>query len=486
MLFQDGIGLAIEESRVSAVHLKSSLKGAQVKAWAVWPVEPALPLRQKTEHLARRLKAFLGSGDLSGAGVYVGISQEKILLKEIALPLAARENIAETIRYELDRYLPLPEEDLYLDFQIIGEDRDAGRLQVLLAAVKKVDLAACMDLAAAAGIGVSGIAPVAAGILDGLGGAKGLLPDAPFALVICDQADMEIVANARRLLQAVRVLPADGGPEERSARIHHSIKALQRNRVPADQPLKLLCGGAALDEKFTEALHGADPALGWERIEAEQLPVANWDVLGAYGLALQAFGPLPVQLNLLPPEMRKRPSRAGRYLMAGLAALAALSALGWIGSAFVHQRLVDGRLDAEIQRLDEQVRAVDHLQSEVEVLERRVHLLEGLRRQGVPALDIIRELSQTIPQSAWVREFSVQGDKVVLDGYADSASELIPLLDASARMTDVTFLSAITKGRDGKEKFRIGFTILPPDDRAVAGRASTGKVDAGSRRKAVR
>jgi hypothetical protein len=29
-------------------------------------------------------------------------------------------------------------------------------------------------------------------------------------------------------------------------------------------------------------------------------------------------------------------------------------------------------------------------------------------------------------------------------------------------MTDVTFLSAITRGRDGKEKFRIGLTIVSP------------------------
>ena len=47
MLFQDGIGLVIEESRISAVHLKSSLKGPRLSAHAVWPLDSGLSLRQQ-------------------------------------------------------------------------------------------------------------------------------------------------------------------------------------------------------------------------------------------------------------------------------------------------------------------------------------------------------------------------------------------------------------------------------------------------------
>jgi general secretion pathway protein L len=470
MLFQDGIGLAIDESRISAVHLKSSLKGPRLSGKAVWAIDPDVPLRQQAPQLGSRIKEFLAASDLVGSGIYVGLPQEKILLKEIVLPLAARENLDETIRYELDRYLPLPEEDLHLDIQIVGEDRDAGKLNVLLAATKKADLSGYMELAAAAGHGVSGIEPMAAGILNGLSDAKGLLPDASFALVTCDRRDMVIIANERRLLRAVTVLPADGGARVRAERIRHAVKALLHTRA-SGEPVKLLCGGPTLDDGLLDALRGLDESLDWEPIDPERLPVPTWELLSAYGLALKTFGHVPVQLNLLPAELRKRPSRAGRYLMVALVAATALTALGWIGSAALHQRLVDRRLDAEMRRLSEQMQTVEKLHSEVETLERRIQLLEGLRRQGVPALDIIRELSQIIPKSAWIRELSVLGEKVILDGYADSSSELIPLLDASPRMTDVTFLSAITKGRDGKEKFRIGFKIRLPGDNAEPGRS---------------
>jgi general secretion pathway protein L len=438
---------------------------------AVWPIDPDVPLRQQAPQLASRIKEFFAASDLAGAGIYVGLPQEKILLKEIALPLAARENLGETIRYELDRYLPLPEEDLHLDLQIVGEDRDAGKLDVLLAAIKKADLSVYMDLAAAAGHGVSGIEPMVAGILNGLNVVRGLLPAAPFVLVTCDGRDMVIIANERRLLRAVTVLPVDGGGARvRAERIRHAVKALLRTRA-SGEPVKLLCGGPTLDEGLLDALRGPDESLDWEPIDLERLPVPTWELLSAYGLALKTFGDVPVKLNLLPAELRKRPSRAGRYLMVALVVATVLTALGWIGSAAVHQRLVDRRLDAEMRRLSEQMQTVEQLHSEVETLERRIQLLEGLRRQGVPALDIIRELSQIIPSSAWIRELSVLGDRVIVDGYADSSSGLIPLLDASPRMTDVTFLSAITKGRDGKEKFRIGFKIRSPGDNAVPGRS---------------
>lgn len=461
MLFQDGIGLAIEGARISAVHLKSSLKGPRLSGHAVWPIDLDVALRQQTEHLAERIKAFVQTRELASAGVYVGLSQERTLLREIVLPLAARENIAETIRYELDRYLPLPEEDLYLDFQVIGEDRDAGELHILLAASKKTDVAACMDLIAAAGMGVSGIEPMAAGIVNGLRNVDGLVPETPFVLAICHRSDVMIIAGEHRGLRAARVLPADDDAAAQALRIREAVAALQRSRMTGGA-LKLLCGGPMLDDRLLEALRGQDETMGWEAIETQQLPVPAWELLGAHGLALKAFGQMPVQLNMLPPALRKRPSRTGRYLRVALAALAILTVLGWFGSRALHQRLVHRRLDAELLQLDAQVRAVERLEAEIETIESRIRRLDELRRQGVPALEIIGELSQTIPATAWIRELSISGTKVILDGYADSSSELIPLLDAVPQITDVTFLSAITKGRDGKEKFRIGFTIVNP------------------------
>jgi general secretion pathway protein L len=77
----------------------------------------------------------------------------------------------------------------------------------------------------------------------------------------------------------------------------------------------------------------------------------------------------------------------------------------------------------------------------------------------LPALNILKDLSRRIPEGAWVRKFDFSDKGVQIEGHADSASELIPLLETSPLFKDVAFLSPITKSKDGKERFRIGLKI---------------------------
>ncbi len=74
-------------------------------------------------------------------------------------------------------------------------------------------------------------------------------------------------------------------------------------------------------------------------------------------------------------------------------------------------------------------------------------------------MDILKDLSERIPKSAWVRKLNFSDKGMQVEGHADSASELISLLEASPLFKDVAFLSPITKDRDGKERFRIGFQV---------------------------
>jgi general secretion pathway protein L len=195
------------------------------------------------------------------------------------------------------------------------------------------------------------------------------------------------------------------------------------------------------------------------RLALEELPVPDWDLLNAYGLALKAFHEPKTSINLLPKSLRKKPSRIGQWMLVVLSTAAVLTGLGWLGSHILQQRFMSHRLEANIRELDAQMIEIKQMESNAEALKARISFLEGIKQDGVPILDLLRELSTAIPPTAWIRELNVSGNEIRLDGYADSASELIPVLDASPMITDVTFLSAITRGRDGKEKFRIGFTL---------------------------
>jgi general secretion pathway protein L len=74
----------------------------------------------------------------------------------------------------------------------------------------------------------------------------------------------------------------------------------------------------------------------------------------------------------------------------------------------------------------------------------------------------LKELTQVLPPSVWIWNLKCSGREVEISGFADSASELIPLLDKSPLFEKVEFSSPVTKERERRgmadkerERFKI-------------------------------
>jgi Tfp pilus assembly protein PilN len=165
-------------------------------------------------------------------------------------------------------------------------------------------------------------------------------------------------------------------------------------------------------------------------------------------------GRKPPVANLLPDELRPRPFP---WPLAATAALALL-ALG-IGAAiptvtFVKERHALAALDARIARLAPKVERAERLAAEVERARRELATLRSFDEQGLHPLPVLRELTDTLPGDAWLTNLSVDRSGLELAGFANAASQLIPLLEASPALERVEFTSPVTKGRD-REQFRL-------------------------------
>jgi len=69
--------------------------------------------------------------------VATSISGHSVIVKKIALPVQTDEELAESIRWEAEQYIPFDISDVNLDYQILGESATTGNLDVLLVAVKR-------------------------------------------------------------------------------------------------------------------------------------------------------------------------------------------------------------------------------------------------------------------------------------------------------------------------------------------------------------
>jgi len=161
----------------------------------------------------------------------------------------------------------------------------------------------------------------------------------------------------------------------------------------------------------------------------------------------------------MPQQYRKKPDKTGYYVMYFFIGLLMLTLLLWAGSHLVHKRNLLNQLDIELTRLRGEVSHVERMYAELTEKKERLESLAALRPGNVYIVEILSELADRIPDTAWLKDFNLKKNKLTLSGSAESASELILLLEESSLFKDVEFLSAIRKGRDEKEVFRIGLSV---------------------------
>jgi type IV pilus assembly protein PilM len=137
------VGLDIGSSAVKAVELKPAGKGFRVSAFATEPVPPdsivdgAIIDGAAVADAIRRL--FENKG-FKTKEVAASLSGNAVIVKKIILPVMTEAELAESIYWEAEQYIPFDIQDVNLDYQILdpGTGPDSkGTMDVLLVAAKK-------------------------------------------------------------------------------------------------------------------------------------------------------------------------------------------------------------------------------------------------------------------------------------------------------------------------------------------------------------
>jgi Tfp pilus assembly protein PilN len=371
------------------------------------------------------------------------------------------------LTYEMEKYIPIAVEDIYFDYQIVSEDKTQQQLKVILAVVKKEDVQPYLGFAALLTRGGSGLETSFAAISNYFLRQYGDVTDP--ALVVCFKENgFELIHVHHGALIYGRTVeavgPASGwGPQLKSHLIQvrnlFSKNGQTMNLCVYGQPVDADMLNDFKENQYVEAITA----------KAEDTDLSGATSIAAAGLALRGVGRLPVQMNFMPESLRKKPDKTSMIILMALAVLLAISGIMWAGSHLITHRAIMVKMDQEIDRLKAENAEVEKIQEEINAVQKKIDFLSSRRPGNVYMADIGKELSERIPASAWIKELKLSGDQMILYGSADSASELIPLLDESPIFSDVKFLSTIRKGRDDKEIFRIGLKIVPPESASGEG-----------------
>jgi Tfp pilus assembly protein PilN len=104
-------------------------------------------------------------------------------------------------------------------------------------------------------------------------------------------------------------------------------------------------------------------------------------------------------------------------------------------------------VNGEIKRRKPEIDAVEKLQKQKEGLGKEISEFARIETEEPSKVEILRELAQVLPSTVWIWNLKYTGKEIEISGFADSASDLIPLLDKSTLFERVEFVGPLTKER---------------------------------------
>lgn len=426
--------LLLGERLVAAV-----VDGGRVEAFTVEAENPAASLRAELEQRK-----------VSPRTVALGLPRGSVTVKPIDLPAVDGE-VGEMVRFELDRHLPYASDDPAFDFVLLPQETAPGGpapRRVVIAAADRRVIDGALRIAEDAKLRPVSIT-VAAHNLPALAmrQRRGRLL---WIHRVGDTAEL-LFLNGGTLVMSRHLQSADDARVVAEAQL--SFGVTRWNGCDA-----IWLSGDGVKPGTPTALTDLCPAVtepAWTPRARSLLAALPEEGQGVLVLALAvaaARGARP--LELLPVPLRQRRLTRGQLVTAGLAAAALVLAVvaSLVPGYRENRRLAD--VNRQITALDQEVRTVEQVLKDVERKRRLLQTIESAETTSLRPLPVMRDLTELMPNDAWLTLLSFDLKGVELTGQANAAAALIPLLENSPRFERVEFSSPVTRGRD-REQFRI-------------------------------
>jgi type IV pilus assembly protein PilN len=179
-----------------------------------------------------------------------------------------------------------------------------------------------------------------------------------------------------------------------------------------------------------------------------------------------------VKINLLPHREERRKQRkkefAAMLLLSAVAgALIVLAVGGYFSAKLSNQEERNAYIKAENARLDVQIKEVADLKQEIEALKARQQAVEDLQADRNQPVYLMDELVQQVPEGVYLKSFKQDGQRVALNGYAQSnerVSELLRNLGNNSpwlERPDLIQIKSVNvgQGKDAKRVFEFDINV---------------------------
>ncbi len=451
------VSVSIEKGTLSVAYGSRFLSRLRIKGARKYSFEEGK--YPPPEGVASSLSLAINDLGAKGADVSLSIPKAWTVIKIAEFPATVKENLSNVISYELDRLTPFGPEDAFYDFNIVKESDN--KITILIVAAKGDLVRSYIETLRGSGITVSKVTVTISSIgtlcqyvykvkdfvfievsnndYEGALFLDGLINGAFTGNFDTNEEQSKIEALKENISNLISVAPKTETPP--------SMIVLLRDRNPVLEEMMKL--------QFNMPVRIVREADIPFRVSGyrDEIPFV------AIGETIESLLPHSNGLNLIKKGYEEKP----RTPMAFTGILILVLVVMWILYLIAPLRIEGKRLeeiDRQLQIRKEDVRNVEALKKEMDDLRTEILTVEDFKKDRPMSLGILKELTVIIPKSTWLTRVRVSESTVHIEGYAASASTLLPKLEASKYFERAEFASPTFRDkRMNADRFNIKMEI---------------------------
>ncbi|MBF0459561.1 MAG: PilN domain-containing protein [Nitrospirae bacterium] len=373
----------------------------------------------------------------------LGVPKEWCVIKTAEFPAAALDNISAAISYQIPDLTPFPTADVYYDFGIIKQED--GKVFVVIYAVKRQMAEPYLKALGGGGFNVSSLVLSPASLMSLLGQVTALADT--IILVNLRDTHAELVRAELGITTAVSTVKR-GTSDEITGGMVKAIEAMggADATVVVNYPDTDTTPDIVAELKFARTCHDLK----------ELLPeLSDPEYLSATSAVLADAGRKSKVINMLSQgEMQKKSLPLALTIILSITIIVLFTFSLYI-PVWNDEKTI-ANVEKQIKALKPEYERLTALQKDTKKIDGDMSILNSMMSKRVLMMELLRELTVTLPQDTWIARLVATEKDINLEGYAVNASALIGMLENSKSFKDAGTASTTFKdARMGKERFQI-------------------------------
>ncbi len=481
------ISLEFREDSIAASYLKNDLSGISLLA------SSSFALRDDG-NVPDELRDFISRNGVDVSKVFVSIPDRWAITRFIDVPSMKGKGsgvIANLMRFEIERHIPFEIDEVAYDFLVMDQKDSMCSMVFVVVQKGKIDfingflekLSLKPDAITTSSLAVLNTIELneikVGGWQDILGivrksdmlGKKGetnlsIYIDKGYASVAISRDGMCIN------LKSFVLNPAK--PLDESINEIRSYMTEMQSTIASGHFNKLIVAGnisaigAGSPEEFKETL-----GLNVEQISLISGKLNGEDIrhiLPSVGACFSGMGLGTYTINLIPHKVEFNINRIAPLTSKIFLALIFVMVIAIVVTDSVKQKNHLDMMEKAFMENEPKVQALESKIVEINRLEKRTAFLRNIKDNEF-LLEILVELTGVIPMDSWISNLQFKGialksskksgGEIIINGFAESSSSLISILEDSPFFEKVEFIGPIKKTKE-KEQFKLSAKIVRP------------------------